>query len=85
MEWLKTESTEYPNTVDITSSATTVYVRRKIKTEVRDEVTYYTYEECKMTKEQYQLYANVESSKDNDAIMEALIEINGRLEALENG
>lgn len=60
MEWNKSESTVRPET--ITSSKTTVYLRRNIKeTKLIDEIsdtetTFYKYEEAKLTHAEYEEY-----------------------------
>lgn len=65
MEWIKSESTVIPETVDTASSKTTVYLRRGIKEKQRtDEIsgetmTFYEYEEAKMTHEEYEEYLQV--------------------------
>lgn len=65
MKWIKSESTVMPETVDTTSSKTTVYLRRGIEEKQReDEVrggntTYYEYEEAKMTRDEYEEYLQV--------------------------
>lgn len=62
MEWYKSESTVRPDEVDITSSKSTVYLRRNIKETYRtdeildEEIIYYEYEETKITKEEYAEY-----------------------------
>lgn len=84
MNWYKTESTEYPVLLDLTSSEK-VFVRRKVQETRREDVRYYVYEECKMTRQEYQEYASSENAKDNEAIMEALADIYMKLEELSNG
>lgn len=65
MKWIKSESTVMPETVDMTSSKTTVYLRRGIKDKQRtdeesgESMTYYEYEEAKMTREEYEEYLQV--------------------------
>lgn len=65
MKWTKSESTVTPETLDTTSSKTTVYLRRNIKeTQKADEMsgdtmTYYEYEEAKMTHAEYEDYLQV--------------------------
>lgn len=63
MNWVKTESTNYPETVDISSSPTTVYINRNINEVEKDGVTMYEYETCKMTHEQFQVYVAAEQYK----------------------
>ena len=64
MNWTKSESTERPETVDMTSSKTSVYLRRNIKETTRadeegDETTWYEYEEAKMSHTEYEEYLQV--------------------------
>ena len=78
--WYKSESTEKPREVDYESSPTTVYLHRKIKEEIREEVKWYTYEEAKLTPSEYTVYAAEQAREDNLAIMSALTDIYARLE-----
>lgn len=65
MNWTKSESTVMPEAVDTTSSKTTVYLRRGIKEKQRTDeesgetMTFYEYEEAKMTHEEYEDYLQV--------------------------
>lgn len=65
MNWIKSESTVMPEAVDTASSKTTVYLRRGIKEKQRtdeesgESMTYYEYEEAKMTREEYEEYLQV--------------------------
>ena len=59
MKWYKSESTVRPDEVDTTSSKKVVYLRRNIVEKQREDeisgetVTYYEYDETKLTKEEY--------------------------------
>lgn len=75
IEWYKSESTVKPHEVDYESSPTTVYLHRKIKSYVKDDVTYWTYEEAKLTPAEYTVYAAEQTRQDNLAIMSALTDI----------
>lgn len=65
MNWIKSESTVMPEVVDTTSSKTAVYLRRGIKEKQRanemsgDTMTFYEYEEAKMTHVEYEEYLQV--------------------------
>lgn len=65
MKWIRSESTVMPETVDTTSSKSVVYLRRGIKEKQRtdeesgESMTYYEYEEAKMTHEEYEEYLQV--------------------------
>ena len=54
-----------PDVVDMTSSKTTVYLRRGIKEKQRtdetsgESMTYYEYEEAKLTQEEYAEYLRI--------------------------
>lgn len=62
MKWNVSQSTIRPNEVDTISSKTTVYLRKNIvekqrELETNGEIlTYYEYDECKLTKEEYNEY-----------------------------
>jgi hypothetical protein len=75
IEWYKSESTVKPKEVDYESSPTTVYLHRKIKSEEREGVTWFTYEEAKLTPAEYTVYAAEQAREDNLAIMSALTDI----------
>ena len=75
IEWYKSESTTKPKEVDYESSPTTVYLHRKIKSEEREGVTWFTYEEAKLTPAEYTVYAAEQTRQDNLAIMSALTDI----------
>lgn len=73
--WYNSESTVKPAEVDYESSPTTIYLHRKIKEVERDGVTYYTYDEAKLTPAEYTIYAAEQTREDNLAIMAALTDI----------
>lgn len=62
MNWYKSKSTVKPDEIDITSSKTTVYLRKNIiekqyESTFGDEIqTYYEYDEAKLTKNEYSEY-----------------------------
>lgn len=58
MDYRKSSGNEYPKLVDITSSPTTVYLRKNVKTfefvdENSETKTEYQYEEAVITKDEY--------------------------------
>lgn len=70
LTYKKAYSSEKPELIDTTSSKTTVYIRQNI-IEQTDEngYSYYEYDECKLTKEQYKLYeAELNSTKTLESI-----------------
>lgn len=78
MTYYKVTSNDYPQLVDITSSPTTVYLRKNIKAvEVEDEMTgsnrtEYHYEEAAISKDEYIdiLRAQIE---DNEAVLAEIL------------
>lgn len=62
LNYIKSQSINYPDLVDTTSSKTVVYLRKNIieltnyDVESNENVSYYEYEEAKLTKEEYELY-----------------------------
>lgn len=77
MDWYKSESATYPLEVDTTSSKKYNYVRRNITEVVKDETTYYEFEECKILKEDWGFYLENEQLRaDLDYIaMETGVEL----------
>lgn len=78
MTYYKATSNDYPQLVDITSSPTTVYLRKNIKAvEVEDEMTgsnrtEYHYDEVAVSKDEYIdiLRAQIE---DNEAVLAEIL------------
>ena len=62
MNYVKSESTIKPESIDTTSSKTTVYIRQNIVENIKtdemtgEETVFYEYEEAKLTKEEYKEY-----------------------------
>lgn len=62
LNYVKSESTEYPELIDTTSSKVVVYLRKNVlEKQVEDKITgdthtMYEYDEAKLTKEQYKQY-----------------------------
>lgn len=77
MNWYKSESATYPLEVDTTSSKKYNYVRRNITEVVKEDVTYYEFEELKIAKEDWELYLENEQLRaDLDYIaMETGVEL----------
>lgn len=59
MEWYIAESTVMPLEQDLTSSKIYNYVRRNITTKTVDDVMMYVYEECKVLKEDWDLFMSI--------------------------
>lgn len=82
MRYYKSESTVNPDTVDTTSSKTSVYLRRNITEKEREidghTLIYYEYEEAKLTKNEYEKYVNELNSQNIQAsIQEMETKVNG--------
>lgn len=75
INWYKSESTVVPKEIDYESSPTTIYIHKNIDNEDRDGVTWYTYEEAKLTPTEYQIYAAEQTRKDNLEIMNKLADL----------
>lgn len=77
MDWYNSESATYPLEVDTTNSRKYNYVRRNITEVVKEDVTYYEFEECKILKEDWGLYLENEQLRaDLDYIaMETGVEL----------
>lgn len=77
MNWYKSESATYPLEVNTISSKKYNYVRRNITEVVKEDVTYYEYEELKIAKEDWGLYLENEQLRaDLDYIaMETGVEL----------
>lgn len=60
LNYVKSESANYPELIDTTSSKKYVYIRKdvvEVQKEIRKkEVTYYQYQEAKLTHEEYEQY-----------------------------
>lgn len=62
LNYVKSQSTEYPELIDTTSSKTVVYLRKNVvEKQVKNEVTgdtytMYEYDEAKLTKAEYKQY-----------------------------
>lgn len=72
MQRRRSESTVFPETLDLTSSPTTVYVRENIVAEERGEgstkVTMYVYDEVEYSREEYGRLVLAQSRADIDYI-----------------
>lgn len=72
MQRRRSESTVFPETLDLTSSPTTVYVRENIMAEERGEgstkVTMYVYDETEYSREEYDRLVLAQSRADIDYI-----------------
>lgn len=81
--WYKSESMTSPTLTDTVSSKKWVYIRRHVKTEIREdsfgnEYTVYVYEEQKILKENYPIYlGETNNSNRLDDIEDVLAEIMG--------
>ena len=60
MEWYTTQSTVRPETLDVTSSRVYNYLRRNIEETEVEGVVFYTYDEMKVKKDDWQMYLKQE-------------------------
>ena len=69
LEYYKSSSTIRPDDIDNTSSQFVTYLHRNVeeKTDENDNV-YYEYDECKLTKQEYQKYLIEKQRADIDYI-----------------
>lgn len=73
MNWYKSESATYPLDVDTTSSKKYNYIRKNITEVVKEEITYYEFEECKILKEDWFLYESIiKNESDVSDLAEAI-------------
>ena len=78
----KAQSTEFPKTLDMTSAPGKVFIRRNITEIKKDEITYYEYEEAKLTVEEYEEYEAEISGPFITTIMQALSEVQLQIDEL---
>ena len=64
MDWYKVESTIRPSDTDTESSEIYNYVRKNITEEIKDDVTYYVYDEAKIPKESWGIYEELVATQD---------------------
>lgn len=81
MTYYKATSNDYPQLVDITSSPTTVYLRKNIKAvEVEDEMTgsnrtEYHYDEAAVTKDEYITILHEQQEVTDEALQELILSL----------
>lgn len=81
MTYYKATSNDYPQSVDITSSPTTVYFRKNIKAvEVEDEMTgsnrtEYHYDEAAVTKDEYITMLHERQEVTDEALQELILSL----------
>lgn len=83
MEWKKTEGDNEPKELDVSSSPTSVYLRRNIQKkqktyEVGDAsipIEYWEYEECVMSKEEYEQQQASLQSPATQTIMQSISDL----------
>lgn len=68
----KTQSSVKPELIDTTSSKKVVYIRQNIVKVQNDDVTFYEYDEAKLTKSEYQEYLKELEATDTLEIVENL-------------
>ena len=81
MNYYKVTSNDYPQLVDITSSPTTVYLRKNIKAvDVEDEMTgntrtEYHYDEAAITKDEYINMLHEQQEVTDEALQELILSL----------
>ena len=81
MTYYKVTSNDYPQSVDITSSPTTVYLRKNIKAvDVEDEMTgntrtEYHYDEAAITKDEYINMLHEQQEVTDEALQELILSL----------
>lgn len=81
MTYYKVTSNDYPQLVDITSSPTTVYLRKNIKAvDVEDEMTgstrtEYHYDEAAITKDEYINMLHEQQEVTDEALQELILSL----------
>ena len=81
MNYYKATSNDYPQLVDITSSPTTVYLRKNIKAvDVEDEMTgntrtEYHYDEAAITKDEYINMLHEQQEVTDEALQELILSL----------
>lgn len=75
LNFIQSQSTVTPKLLDTESSQTHVFIRQNVKEKVREDEhtggepeTYYVYEECCLTKAEYQQYLNEQLQAENAAL-----------------
>lgn len=74
----KSRSSAYPELIDETSSKTTVYIRKNVEQfeeELPDgtKISGYEYDECKLSKAQYELYKIEQKAESNNTELQLAI------------
>ena len=81
MNYYRVTSNDYPQLVDITSSPTTVYLRKNIKAvDVEDEMTgntrtEYHYDEAAITKDEYINMLHEQQEVTDEALQELILSL----------
>lgn len=85
LKFIQSQSTVMPKLIDTESSKYSVYIRQNVREDiVEDEpggepYTLYTYDEAKLTKEEYQQYVNEKLQAENEDLR---IQVDEQAEAL---
>ena len=94
-DWKTSRSTVHPEELDVTSSKTTIYVRKNIRAVETDDgtgggkVKMYEYEEKQMTKAEFVAYADIletakralQNAADVSSTQDALLEVDSATDA----
>lgn len=83
MTYYKSSSNVFPVLIDITSSPTTVYLRKNVKAVEIEDVTTgekrteFQYDEAKITKDEYINILHEELETSNEALQELILSLEG--------
>lgn len=72
LKFIKSQSSVRPKLIDTTSSKKVVYIRQNIAEVQKDDMTFYEYEEAKLTKEEYKEYLSEMGAQDTLETIEKL-------------
>lgn len=79
LNYIISESTNYPELVDTTSSKKFIYIRQNVIEVQKNDITFYKYDEAKLTKEEYEIYLKEISSQETLKNIKTLKEENAIL------
>lgn len=81
LNFIKSQSSVRPELIDMTSSKKVVYIRQNIVEVQKDDITFYEYDEAKLTKDEYKEYLDEMKAQDTLEIIENLKTENQALSA----
>ena len=72
LEFKKSQSSVKPDLIDTTSSKKVIYIRQNIVEVQKDDITFYEYDEAKLTKDEYKEYLEDIKTQDTLEVIENL-------------